>query len=155
MTKILLWRVVMCDFIVPARRYQDSGNAELQQQHKLTLANCLAQSRILALGDTVIDSDETAPYFKRYSGNQPNTTVMLDELTPFSFGQMIAMYEHKVFVQSVIWDINPFDQWGVELGKQMATTLIDPLSQPAVETDFDSSTNGLLQSIHKHQDQDS
>ena len=122
---------VMCDFVVPARRYQDSGNAELQQQHKLTLANCLAQSRILALGDTVIDSDETAPFFKRYSGNQPSTTVMLDELTAYSFGQLIALYEHKVFVQSVIWDINPFDQWGVELGKQVATTLIEPLSQPA------------------------
>jgi len=146
---------VMCDFIVPARRYQDSGNAELQQQHKLTLANCLAQSRILALGDTVIDSDETAPFFKRYSGNQPSTTLMLDELTPYSFGQLIALYEHKVFVQSVIWDINPFDQWGVELGKQVATTLIEPLSQPAAETDFDSSTNGLLQSIHKHQDLES
>jgi len=146
---------VMCDFVVSARRYHDGSNAELQQQHKLTLANCLAQSRILALGDTVIDTDETAPFFKRYSGNQPSTTLMLDELTPYSFGQMIAMYEHKVFVQSVIWNINPFDQWGVELGKQAANTLIEPLSLPAAEPDFDSSTNGLLKSIHKHQDKDS
>ena len=142
---------VMCDFVVSARRYHN-GNPELQQQHTLTLANCLAQSRILALGDTVIDDDVTAPYFKHYRGNQPSTTLLLDELTPYSFGQMIAMYEHKVFVQSVIWDINPFDQWGVELGKQMATTLIAPLSREDSETDFDSSTNGLLASILKQQD---
>ncbi|MCP4389077.1 MAG: glucose-6-phosphate isomerase [Gammaproteobacteria bacterium] len=138
---------VMCDFVVTARRYQDSGNAELQQQHTLTLANCLAQSRILALGDTVIDSDETAPFFKRYRGNQPSSTILLDELTPYAFGQLIALYEHKVFVQSVIWNINPFDQWGVELGKQMATTLIDPLTRGDSEGDFDPSTNGLLKSI--------
>jgi glucose-6-phosphate isomerase len=146
---------VMCDFIVPARRYRESGNPELQEQHKLTLANCLAQSRILALGDTVLDSEETAPFFKRYRGNQPSSTLMLDEVTAFSFGQLIALYEHKVFVQSVIWDINPFDQWGVELGKQVATTLMEPLSQSSAETGFDSSTNGLLKSIHALQDQDS
>ncbi len=146
---------VMCDFVVPARRYQDSGNPELQEQHKLTLANCLAQSRILALGDTVLDSDETAPYFKRYSGNQPSTTLLLDEVTAFSFGQLIALYEHKVFVQSVIWDINPFDQWGVELGKEVATTLMEPLSRPSVEADFDSSTSGLLKSILAQQDDQS
>jgi glucose-6-phosphate isomerase len=146
---------VMCDFVVPARRYQDSGNPELQEQHKLTLANCLAQSRILALGDTVIDNDETAPFFKRYRGNQPSTTLLLDELTPFSFGQLIALYEHKVFVQSVIWNINPFDQWGVELGKLVATTLTEPLSRSNVDNNFDSSTNGLLRSILEQQDQDS
>jgi len=142
---------VMCDFVVSARRLHN-GNPELQQQHTLTLANCLAQSRILALGDTVIDDDVAAPYFKHYRGNQPSTTLLLDELTPYSFGQMIALYEHKVFVQSVIWDINPFDQWGVELGKQMATTLIKPLSQQDAGKDFDSSTNGLLASILKQQD---
>ena len=62
------------------------------------------------------------------------------------------LFRSKVFVQSVIWDINPFDQWGVELGKQMATTLIGPLSQQEADTEFDSSTNGLLASILKHQD---
>jgi glucose-6-phosphate isomerase len=137
---------------VPARRYQDNGNPELQQQHRLTLANCLAQSRILALGDNVIDDEVTAPFFKHYRGNQPSTTLLLDELTPYSFGQMIALYEHKVFVQSVIWDINPFDQWGVELGKQMATTLIAPLSGQDADADFDSSTDGLLAAILKQQD---
>ncbi len=146
---------VMCDFIVPARRYQNSGNPELRQQHELTLANCLAQSRILALGDTAMDDDNTTPFFKRYRGNQPSTTIMLDELTAFSFGQLIAMYEHKVFVQSVIWNINPFDQWGVELGKEAATTLMAPLAQSIAQPGFDSSTNGLLQSILSHKSQDS
>jgi len=142
---------VMCDFVVTARRYHDSGNPELQQQHTLTLANCLAQSRILALGDTVIDNEVTAPFFKRYRGNQPSTTILLDELTPYSFGQLIALYEHKVFVQSVIWGINPFDQWGVELGKDMATTLLEPLTQKRPGKQFDSSTNGLLASILEKQ----
>lgn len=144
---------VMCDFVVAARRYQNSGNTELQQQHALTLANCLAQSRILALGDEANDADKNPSVFKRYRGNQPSTTLMLDELTPFSFGQLIALYEHKVFVQSVIWDINPFDQWGVELGKQMATALIEPLSNHEVDASYDSSTNGLLRYILKRQGQ--
>jgi len=145
---------VMCDFVVPARRYQDSGNPELQQQHRLTLANCLAQSRILALGDSVLDAGEDAPVYKRYRGNQPSTTIVLDELTPQSLGQLIALYEHKVFVQSVIWNINPFDQWGVELGKQMATTLIDPLSRQQHDEGFDPSTNGLLEAIFAQQKSD-
>ena len=146
---------VMCDFVMPARRYQDSGNPELQQQHRLTLANCLAQSRILALGDTVMDNNEATPYFKRYRGNQPSSTIMLDELTPYNLGQLIALYEHKVFVQSVIWNINPFDQWGVELGKQMATTLIEPLSSNEPSDDFDPSTNGLLKALLARQESDS
>jgi len=145
---------VMCDFVVPALRYQDNGNPDLQNQQTLTLANCLAQSRILALGDSVIDSEEAAPVFKRYRGNQPSTTLLLDELNPYSFGQLIALYEHKVFVQSVIWNINPFDQWGVELGKQMATTLIDPLTRHDRANRFDPSTNGLLGWILDQQERD-
>ena len=142
---------VMCDFIVAARRYHDSGNPELQQQHTLALANCLAQSRILALGDSVLDGAETMPFFKRYRGNQPSTTILLDELTPYSLGKLIALYEHKVFVQSVIWDINPFDQWGVELGKQMATGLLEPLANESGVQDFDGSTDGLLTAIKSKQ----
>ena len=138
---------VMCDFVVSARRYHDSENVDLQQQQILTLANCLAQSRILALGDSVIEEDETAPFFKQYRGNQPSSTILLDELTPWSFGQLIALYEHKVFTQSVIWNINPFDQWGVELGKIMASNLIAPLTWDDSDFNLDSSTNGLLQNI--------
>lgn len=142
---------VMCEFIAPARRYHEHDNAELQEQHTLTLANCLAQSRILALGDSILDDNDTSPVHKRYRGNQPSTTILLDELTPYSFGQLIAMYEHKVFVQSVIWDINPFDQWGVELGKQMATDLLKPLNKQSDSQRFDDSTNGLLRTIHSIQ----
>ena len=138
---------VMCDFIVAARRYHTIDNPELQHQHQLNLANCLAQSRILALGDSVLAGAEDSPAHKRYKGNQPCTTIMLDELTPFTFGQLIALYEHKVFVQSVIWDINPFDQWGVELGKQVATSMLDALSPNNELNSFDSSTNGLLSRI--------
>ena len=138
---------VMCDFIVAARRYHDHDNPDLYQQHQLTLANCLAQSRILALGDEGIDADDAMAAFKRYPGNQPSTTILLDELTAYSLGQLIAVYEHKVFVQSVIWNINPFDQWGVELGKRAATELIEPLAQGRETTAYDSSTSGLLQTI--------
>ncbi|WP_415893553.1 glucose-6-phosphate isomerase [Neptuniibacter sp. PT8_73] len=138
---------VMCDFIVSARRYHDTDNSELQHQHQLNLANCLAQSRILALGDSVLEGAETAPAYKRYKGDQPCTTIMLDELTPFTFGQLIALYEHKVFVQSVIWNINPFDQWGVELGKKVATSLLDAFDFNGDKPNFDSSTNGLLNRI--------
>lgn len=143
---------VMCDFIAPARRYHDQDNKDLQKQHTLTLANCLAQSRLLALGDSVLADSDNAPVHKRYRGNQPSTTVLMDELTPFSFGQLIALYEHKVFVQSVIWDINPFDQWGVELGKVMATELLAPLNDKQANTGFDHSTAGLLDTIHAQQE---
>lgn len=138
---------VMCDFIVAARRYHTTNNPELQHQHQLNLANCLAQSRILALGDSVLDGAENSPAHKRYKGNQPCTTLMLDELTPFTFGQLIALYEHKVFVQSVIWEINPFDQWGVELGKTVATSMMNALAPNNEDHEFDSSTNGLLSRI--------
>ena len=144
---------VMCDFIVAARRYEDSGNNELKQQQQLTLANCLAQSRILALGDTVLEEADRAPVYKRYRGNQPSSTLLLEEITPYSLGQLIALYEHKVFVQSVIWNINPFDQWGVELGKQAATGLLDDLTAGSSGARFDSSTEGLLQAIRTQQEQ--
>ncbi|MCV6627130.1 MAG: glucose-6-phosphate isomerase, partial [Cellvibrionaceae bacterium] len=139
---------VMCDFIVAARRYGPDASSELRHQHQLNLANCFAQSRILALGDSVLADAEQAPAHKRYQGNQPCTTIMLNELNPFTFGQLIAMYEHKVFVQSVIWGINPFDQWGVELGKQVATKLLHHLhqDQPSNEP-LDGSTQGLIDAI--------
>ncbi|MDF2181514.1 glucose-6-phosphate isomerase [Neptuniibacter sp. CAU 1671] len=142
---------VMCDFIVAARRYQTSGSEELQHQHRLNLANCFAQSRLLALGDSILDNADTQPAHKRYRGNQPCSTLILDELCPFSLGQLIALYEHKVFVQAVIWGINPFDQWGVELGKQVATSLLGALENPESTPGFDQSTNGLLAAVHAKQ----
>jgi glucose-6-phosphate isomerase len=138
---------VMCDFILPARRYSDQGDA-LQSQHRLTIANCLAQARVLALGDAAVDQPNATPW-QRYRGNQPSTLILLDELTPKSLGALIALYEHKVFVQSVIWDINPFDQWGVELGKQVANSLLDHIGAPVHSGQFDAATEGILDQLHR------
>ena len=142
---------VMCDFIACSKRYELSESDELKRQHQLNLSNCLAQSQILALGDSVIANAESAPLMKRYRGNQPCTTLLMERLSPYNLGMLIALYEHKVFVQSVIWDINPFDQWGVELGKTIATNLLPALENPALETSLDSSTQGLIRRIqHTH-----
>ncbi|WP_271274591.1 glucose-6-phosphate isomerase [Aliamphritea hakodatensis] len=139
---------VMCDFIVPAQRYQHAST-ELQQQHQLALANCLAQSRLLALGDSILDAAEQAPAHKRYQGNQPSSTIMLKSLNPETLGELIALYEHKVFVQSVIWNINPFDQWGVELGKVIATELLSQFDDDDTSA-LDSSTAGLIDFIQSN-----
>lgn len=140
---------VECDFIAPLKRYDDVEDTEtrrhLQTQHRLALANCFAQSRLLMLGDDAIDDDGPRPPHKRYRGNQPSTTVLLDELTPHTLGALIALYEHKVFVQAVIWDINPFDQWGVELGKQIATETQQIIDGQAPADHMDASTRGLIE----------
>lgn len=145
---------VMCDFIVPAKRYTDRSQP-LQQQHRLALANCLAQARVLALGDKALDEESAtaAPPWKRYRGNQPSTVILLDELTPYSLGQLIAIYEHKVYTQAVIWGINPFDQWGVELGKKMATAMLSEFDEPGREGALDSATRGLLNRINTLREQ--
>ncbi len=152
---------VSCDFIAPVLRYR-SGTAEgtgeqLQAQQQLALANCLAQSRVLMFGDRALDDASRAKLSRndqRYPGNQPSTTLLMDELTPFSLGQLLALYEHKVFVQSVIWEINPFDQWGVELGKQIVNQAGMAIDDPQCRFD-ESSTDGLLDFIrsvrHQHQ----
>jgi len=143
---------VSCDFIACVRRYSDKAtNASLQQQHELSLANCLAQSRVLAFGNAAIAAADMqiasdADKYKYYRGNQPSTTLLIDELTPHSLGALIALYEHKVYVMASIWDINPFDQWGVEMGKQMAESVHAAMQQEVGEQ-FDSSTNQLLQHI--------
>ena len=139
--------LVMCDFITAAVRYEGEDE-ELQLQHQLSLANCLAQSRLLALGD---ESDNDLSY-QHYDGNQPSTTIMLDELTPETFGGLIALYEHKVFVQSVIWEINPFDQWGVEKGKKVASSLLAEFKSDVSEY-LDSSTQGLIQRVQAQRGQ--
>lgn len=144
--------VVTCDFIAPALRYHEamhnSDSEELVRQHELALANCLAQSRLLALGEDALKGEGELPDYKRYRGNQPSSTILLKELSPFSLGAMIAAYEHKVFAQSVIWGINPFDQWGVEMGKKIATETLGVIRNEAEpEFPLDSSTNGLIDFI--------
>ena len=144
---------VSCDFIAPVRRYNanqftyvESADA-LVEQHHLALSNCLAQSRLLAFGNQALAADELEdlPAYKQYEGNQPSSTILLKELNPYSLGMLIAMYEHKVFVQSVLWNINPFDQWGVEKGKEIANQLLPILNREQDDLSiFDTSTQGLL-----------
>lgn len=146
-------QAVSCDFIAPVKRYNAQqftyvDNAEaLIEQHHLALSNCLAQSRLLAFGNQALDRAELnhLPAYKQYAGNQPSSTILLKELTPYSLGMLIAMYEHKVFVQSVLWNINPFDQWGVEKGKEIANQLLPILSGESQNiSELDASTQGLL-----------
>ncbi len=143
---------VSCDFIACVRHYnEDAQNASLQHQHELSLANCLAQSRVLAFGNDAVTNVAVscdADKYKHYRGNQPSTTLLIDELTPHSLGELIALYEHKVYVMASIWDINPFDQWGVEMGKQMAESVYQALQQDNSHP-FDTSTNQLLAHIRR------
>lgn len=144
-------QAVECDFIAPMRRYDrvedNATRAHLKAQHRLTLANCFAQSRVLMLGDEAIDDDGPRPLHKRYRGNQPSTTLLLERLTPRTLGALIALYEHKVFVQATIWDINPFDQWGVELGKKIATQTEQAMASHEGIGALDDSSRGLIEAI--------
>ncbi|MFC0820947.1 glucose-6-phosphate isomerase [Moraxella marmotae] len=147
---------VSCDFITPIRRYNDAqvANHHLVDQHKLSLANCLAQSQVLAFGNDALppslqSTQDNLAKFKQYRGNQPSTTLLLGDLNPKTLGSLIALYEHKVYVMSVIWQINPFDQWGVEVGKVMANRVYDELSGEQASGQFDSSTNALLAKIQR------
>ncbi|MBI3285313.1 MAG: glucose-6-phosphate isomerase [Burkholderiales bacterium] len=142
--------IIPTDFIVVA-----DDDAGLPGHNQALLANCFAQSKAMALGKTIdevraelgdLPDQLLAP--RVFEGNRPTSTVLLDALTPRSLGALIALYEHKVFVQAVIWDINAFDQWGVELGKSLAQQLIS-LDPAAVKEDYDSSTRGLLQAVRR------
>ncbi len=143
--------VVPCDFIGFAQ--PSMGDAG---QHDLLMANLFAQSEALAFGRTAHEVSEAGVEpalvaHRTFSGNRPSTTILAEQLTPSVLGQLIALYEHKVFVQGTIWGINSFDQWGVELGKELATTIAQELAadgDPAVDgagVDLhDSSTNSLI-----------
>ncbi len=131
------------------------------EHHKILLANCLAQTEALMRGQTEEearaalkaegkspeDIDRLAPH-KVFPGNRPSNTLILDKLTPKNLGALIALYEHKVFVQGTIWRINSFDQWGVELGKQLAGVIENELDN-GVGADHDSSTKGLINLLTK------
>ncbi|WP_110674361.1 MULTISPECIES: glucose-6-phosphate isomerase [Salinicola] len=148
---------VACDFLAPINRYNDVEDVrfrdDLMAQHRLALANCFAQSRVLMLGDDAIKSESTPPSYKRYRGNQPSTTMLFDSLNPATLGALIALYEHKVFVQGVIWNIDSFDQWGVELGKKIATETEEIIAtQSGLET-LDDSSRGLIEAIWRGQQQ--
>jgi glucose-6-phosphate isomerase len=104
-------QVVPADFIAVAKPHHD-----LAANHRTLLANCFAQSRALAIGQTLEEANGDAS--RVFSGNRPSTTILLPELTPWHLGFLLALYEHKVFVQGIIWGLNSFDQPGVELGQE-------------------------------------
>ena len=139
--------IVPCDFIVFAE--PDSADAP-GEHHELLVANCLGQAEALAFGstETEVAADGTDPSLvphRTFPGNRPSTTIMAPRLTPSVLGQLIALYEHQTLTQGVVWGINSFDQWGVELGKSLAATIASELSaptQPALS--HDQSTNALI-----------
>jgi len=125
-------QLVPCDFVVGA-----AGGAHTAE-HYLLAANALAQSAALAFGEKGANAFQNCP------GNQPSNTLVLPGLTPRALGALLALYEHKVFVQSVIWNINPFDQFGVELGKKIADGLLPGFTGGALPAQTDASTRQLL-----------
>lgn len=142
-------RLIPCDFIGFAQPLNPLGDHHL----KLT-ANLLAQSQALAFGKTAGEvraagmPEQLIPH-KTFEGNHPNNTLLLPKLTPKTLGELIALYEHKIFVQGVIWRINSFDQWGVELGKVLAKDLYGELKEAQPKTARDSSTASLLSVCNK------
>ncbi|MDG2218536.1 MAG: glucose-6-phosphate isomerase [Acidimicrobiales bacterium] len=143
--------VVPTDFIVmSAPDHTDDQLTGVEAHHDLLVANCLAQSEALAFGKTAAEvaATETNPALvshRTFPGNRPSTTIMAPSLTPSVLGQLVALYEHQVFTQGVVWGLNSFDQWGVELGKVLAAAIIPELAadhEPALN--HDASTNALI-----------
>jgi glucose-6-phosphate isomerase len=138
-------RLIPCDFIAFAQPLNRLG-----RHHDILLANVLAQTEALAFGKTAEDvvAEGTPPALvphRVFEGNRPSNTILLDRLTPSSLGKLVALYEHSVFTQGAIWQIDSFDQWGVELGKALAQRIIpqlESLDEPRLE--HDSSTNHLI-----------
>ncbi len=150
-------RIVPCEFLVAA----NGSDPALAHHHDLLVANCLAQSQAMMRGRTDaeaeaillnsgMDADKArslAP-FKTFKGDRPSITIMYERLDPATLGRIIALYEHRVFVEGVLWGINSFDQWGVELGKELALKLDGPVKGDGLKGDEDGSTAGLIGHLH-------
>jgi glucose-6-phosphate isomerase len=143
-------KLIPCDFIA----FVEPLNA-LGRHHDMLMANVFAQAEALAFGKTAEEvRDEGTPEWlvphRVFEGNRPSNTLLADRLTPETLGKLVALYEHIVFTQGVIWDIDSFDQWGVELGKVLAQRIIPELeSQAAPRLKHDSSTNNLIRRYRK------
>ncbi|XP_008309434.1 glucose-6-phosphate isomerase a [Cynoglossus semilaevis] len=153
-------RMIPADFLIPAQSHHPIKD---NLHHKILVANFLAQTEALMKGKT---SDEARKELKAagmsgdalekllphkvFEGNKPSNSIVFKKLTPFVLGALIAMYEHKIFVQGVIWDINSYDQWGVELGKQLAKKIEPELKDQSEISSHDSSTNGLINFLKKN-----
>ena len=138
-------KLIPCDFIAFSKTQHKLG-----RHHDLLMANVFAQAEALAFGKTVEElkaegvKDWLLPH-KTFEGNRPSTTMLLDELTPAALGRLVALYEHSVFTQGMIWQVGPFDQWGVELGKALAGRIAPELeAKDEPELKHDSSTNALI-----------
>ena len=149
--------IVPIDFIIPAISHNEIGD-----HHEILVANVLAQGEALMKGKTVKEAAQELTkagkskeevkelkYFKSFSGNRPSNTILVKKVDPYTLGMLVAMYEHKVFVQGVIWNVNSYDQMGVELGKQMALNILPELQGNAEGVSHDSSTANLIASIKK------
>ncbi|KAG8562799.1 hypothetical protein GDO81_015817 [Engystomops pustulosus] len=153
-------RRIPCDFLIPAQTQHPIRNG---LHHKILMANFLAQTEALMKGKSTEEAkaelqasglsgealEKLLPH-KVFEGNRPTNSIVFTKLSPFILGALIAMYEHKIFVQGVVWDINSYDQWGVELGKQLAKKIEPELESDASVTSHDSSTNGLINFYKKH-----
>jgi glucose-6-phosphate isomerase len=143
-------RLIPCDFIAFAQPLNRLG-----RHHDMLLANVFAQSEALAFGKTAeqVKAEGTPDWLvphRVFEGNRPSNTILADQLTPEALGKLVALYEHSVFTQGVIWQINPFDQWGVELGKVLAQRIIPELESKTEPTlSHDSSTNNLIYQYRK------
>ncbi len=149
--------MIPCDFIAPAQTHNPVGD-----HHLKLLSNFFAQTEALMNGKdeettrqelekqglSAEDIARLLPY-KMFEGNRPTNSFLIKKITPYSLGQLIALYEHKIFVQGIIWNIYSFDQWGVELGKQLAGKILPELQSDTPVTSHDSSTNGLINSFKK------
>ena len=137
--------LIPCDFIAFSKTLNPLG-----RHHDMLMANVFAQAEALAFGKTAeqVKAEGTADWLvphRVFEGNRPSNTILADRLTPEALGRLVALYEHSVFTQGAIWDINPFDQWGVELGKQLAQRIIPELESPGdPDLHHDSSTNNLI-----------
>ena len=139
--------LIPTDFIAPIHSLNETGN-----QHDILLANFVAQPEALMRGRTEEEVraegvPENLVAFKTFEGNRPSNTILIDKMTPWTFGALIALYEHKIFVQGVIWKVDSFDQFGVELGKQLAKNILPELLDKNKEISHDSSTNALIEKI--------
>jgi glucose-6-phosphate isomerase len=146
-------RLIPCDFIAFAQPINRLG-----RHHDMLLANVFAQTEALAFGKTreQVEAEGTPDWLvphRVFEGNRPSNTIVLDRLTPADLGKLVALYEHSVFTQGTIWEIDSFDQWGVELGKVLAQRIIPELeSQPEPKLGHDSSTNNLIRRYRKLKD---
>lgn len=149
--------IIPCDFIIPAISHNEIGD-----HHEILVANVLAQGEALMRGKTVQEAAEELrkagkskaeidklKKFKSFRGNRPSNTLVFKKIDPYTLGMLVAMYEHKVFVEGVIWNIDSFDQMGVELGKQMALSILPELQSTASGIQHDSSTSNLIKTVKR------